>query len=71
MVLEVMVLKVPRPAGVPQVSSVGLVVILLQLAGADAAKNLTVAKQTMSFKDVVEEQSMFLRRGFLVLCRAA
>ena len=44
---------------------------LLLKAGADAAKNLTVAKQTMSFKDVTEEQSMFLRRGFLVLCRAA
>ena len=44
---------------------------LLFNTGADAAKNLTVAKQTKRFKDVVEEQSMFLRRGFLVLCRAA
>ena len=37
--------------------------IILLKAGADAAKNLTVAKQTMGFKDVAEEQSMFLRRG--------
>ena len=41
------------------------------LPGADAAKNLTIAKQTMSFKDVAEEQSIFHGREFLVLCRAA
>ena len=34
------------------------------------SKKFDCRKTDHEFKDVAEEQSMFLRRGFLVLCRA-